>query len=408
MQELLIRNIKTLWQTDDGKRKNVRGKDMAVIPHIDNAWILIERGIIRQFGSMENCPERADVIVDAEGKHLLPAWCDSHTHLVFAATREEEFVMRIRGKTYADIAAAGGGIINSAKKLRAMDETALLDLAMERLEEIRETGTGAVEIKSGYGLEKEAEYKILRVIRSLREKSPLLIRATFLGAHAMPPEFQHNRDAYIRMLTGEMIPKIAAESLADFCDVFCEEGYFSLSETEQILEAAARYGLRPKIHVNQFTNTGAVQLAVRHHALTVDHLEEIGDAEINCLLRSETLPAVLPSCSFFLGIPYAPARKLIDAGLPLVIASDFNPGSSPSGNVPFLISLACIRMGLLPEEAVNALTLNGAAAMDLADEAGSVAVGKRANLLLTKRMDSLAMIPYAFGSRLIEKNFTGA
>lgn len=354
---------------------------------------------------MDNCPERADEMVDATGKLVLPAFCDSHTHLVFAASRAEEFVMRLQGKTYEEIAVAGGGILNSAKKLQAMPEEELFDKAEARIETIKQTGTGAVEIKSGYGLTVDAEMKMLRVIRKLKETSALKMKATFLGAHALPAEYKKNRRAYIQLITDDMLPKIAGEGLADYCDVFCEQNYFTNDETDEILQAAAKYNLKPKIHVNQFTNSGGVQTGVRNNALTVDHLEHLDAAEIECLKNSNTLPVALPSCSFFINIPYAPARKMIDAGLPLVLASDYNPGSSPSGNMLFVLALACIKMRLTPEEAFHAVTINGAAAMELQYEVGSVAVGKAANLILTKKIPSLADIPYTFGENLIERMF---
>lgn len=401
MQSVLIQNIKTLFQVTD--KQIVRGKAMANLPSIDDAYLLIENGVIKTYGKMADAPGHADEVIDASGRYVLPAFCDSHTHLVFAAPRAEEFVMRSQGKSYEEIAAAGGGIVNSAKKLQAMDEGALLDAALERIETIKNTGTGALEIKSGYGLTLEAEIKMLRVIRSLKGKSNVHIKATFLGAHALPAEYNNNRSAYISLLINEMLPAVAGEGLADFVDVFCEQGYFTNDETDEILQAAANYNLKPKIHVNQFTNTGGVQTGIRNHAVTVDHLEHIGDAEIQALLNSQTLPVVLPSCSFFIKIPYAPARKMIDAGLPLVLASDYNPGSSPSGNIPFVLSLACIYLGMTLEEAVNAATLNGAAAMELANAYGSVCEGKIANLIITKKIGSLAEIPYCFGENLIER-----
>ena len=405
MSTTLIQNIKTLWQTDDGYRRIVRGKEMREIPSIENAWLLIENGLIKNFGEMHNCPERADEMIDATGKFVLPAWCDSHTHLVFAATREEEFLMRLQGKTYEEIAAAGGGILNSAKKLQQLSEEELFDGAMQRIDEIKKQGTGSVEIKSGYGLTVESELKMLRVIRQLKEKSGLLIKSTFLGAHALPAEYKNNREGYIQLIIDEMLPQIADDGLADYCDVFCEKGYFTNDETGRILEAAAKYNLKPKIHVNQFSNSGGIQTAVKHNTLTVDHLEYLNDEELNCLLNSNTIPVSLPSCSYFINIPYTPARKIIDAGLPLVLASDYNPGTSPSGNMSFVISLACTQMKMTPEEAINAATLNGAAAMELDNIAGSIAIGKKANLILTKKMTSLAMFPYAYGSNLIERLF---
>lgn len=404
-RSLLFKNIKTLCQTDDGNRNILRGKEMRVIPAIENAWLLIENGLIKDFGAMGNCPERADEMIDATGKFILPAWCDSHTHLVFAATREEEFLMRLQGKSYEEIAAAGGGILNSAKKLQQLSEEELFDGAMQRIEEIKNQGTGAVEIKSGYGLTVASELKMLRVIRKLKEKSGLMIKSTFLGAHALPAEYKNNREGYIQLIIREMLPQIAAEGLADYCDVFCEKGYFTNDETSRILEAAAKYHLKPKIHVNQFTNSGGIQTAIKHHALTVDHLEYVNDDEIHALQNSQTIPVALPGCSYFINIPYTPARKIIDAGLPLALASDYNPGTSPSGNMSLIISLACTQMKMTPEEAINACTLNGAAAMEIESIAGSIAIGKKAHLILTKNMHSLAMIPYAYGSNLIERLF---
>lgn len=405
MASILFQNIKTLWQTDNGTRNLVSGNDMKTIPHINNAWLLIENGIIKSFGEMNSSPENADSIINAEGKMILPAYCDSHTHLVFAANREEEFAMRIQGKTYAEIADAGGGILNSAKKLQVMEESELFDKAWVRLETLKELGTGAIEIKSGYGLTVDAELKILRVIRKLKEKSTVLIRATFLGAHAIPLEYQNNRSAYIKLITEEMLPKIAAEGLADYCDVFCEKGYFTNEETDIILNAASKYQLKGKIHVNQFTNSGGIDIAIKNNALSVDHLEYLNADEIQSLKNSATLPVALPGCSFFIQIPYTPARQIIDAGLPLVLASDFNPGTAPSGNMSFVVSLACTQMKMTPEEAINASTINGAAAMELQRETGSIAVGKKAKLILTKKINSLAEIPYSFGSNLIDQVF---
>ncbi|MBK6731612.1 MAG: imidazolonepropionase [Bacteroidetes bacterium] len=407
MSTTLITNIKSLLQTDDGSRKLVSGKDMAVIPSIDTAWLLIENNHIHSFGTMDTVPERADNYKDATGKFVLPAWCDSHTHLVFADSREEEFVMRIQGKTYEQIAEAGGGILNSARKLQAMDFELLYEKTAQRLEEVMSYGTGAIEIKSGYGLTTESEIKMLKVIRKLKENYAIPIKATFLGAHAIPLEYKSNRQGYIKLLIEEMLPKIAAEGLADYCDTFCEKGFFSVDETDTILQAAAKFGLKPKIHANQLSNSGGVQIGVKNNAISVDHLEEIGEAEIQSLLNSKTLPVALPSCSFFLGIPYSPGRKIIDAGLPFVLATDFNPGSTPSGNIPFVVSLACIRMKLTPEEAINAVTINGAKAMELENEVGTIAVGKRANLIITKPMKNIAYMPYAFGTNHIDEVIIG-
>lgn len=402
MSSTLITRIQTLYQIDDGTRKLVSGEDMRSVPSIDNAWLLIENGKIAAFGKMENVPERADKIIDAYQKSVLPAWCDSHTHIVFADSREEEFVMRIKGRSYAEIAEAGGGILNSAKKLQKMDISELYEKAAMRLEEVIGFGTGAIEIKSGYGLTTESELKMLRVIRRLKENYSLPIKSTFLGAHAVPAEYKNNRAEYIRLLTDEMLPRIANENLADYCDVFCDTGFFTVDETDLILQAAAKFGLMPKIHANELANSGGVQVGVKNNAISVDHLEQIGDAEIACLKNSTTLPVALPSCSFFLGIPFAPGRKIIDAGLPLVLATDYNPGSTPSGKIPFVISLACIHMKLTPEEAINAVTVNGAKAMQLEHEVGSIAVGKRANIIITKPIKNLAYIPYAFGSNHID------
>ena len=403
MASILIQNIKTLWQTDDGTRKLVSGKDMAIIPHITNAWVLMENDKITGFGEMNNAPQNANTIFDATDKMVLPAFCDSHTHLVFAANREDEFAMRIQGKSYEEIAAAGGGILNSVKKLMLMEESELFDKAWVRLEELKQLGTGAIEIKSGYGLTLEAELKMLRVIRTLREKSKVLIRSTFLGAHAIPAEYKNDRSGYIKLIIEEMLPKIAGEGLADYCDVFCEKGYFTNEETDEILQAASKYNLKGKIHVNQFTNSGGIDIAIKNNALSVDHLEYLNETEIDALKNGKTLPVALPGCSFFINIPYTPGRQIIDAGLPLILASDFNPGTAPSGNMAFVIALACTQMKLTPEEAINAATINGAAAMELENEVGTIAVGKKANLILTKKINSLAEIPYSFASNLIEK-----
>lgn len=403
MAPILISNIKTLWQTDDGTRVVLRGKAMATIPHLNNAWLLIENGLIADFGTMDTIPEMNCTKIDATRKMVLPAWVDSHTHLVFAGNRAEEFAMRIKGKTYEEIAAAGGGILNSAAKLRAMDESELFDKAQERLEHLIQLGTGTIEIKSGYGLSTAAELKMLRVIRKLKEKNQIEIKATFLGAHAIPTEYKNNRSGYIDLIIDEMLPKIADEQLANYCDVFCEEGYFTNEETDRILAAASEFDIKPKIHVNQFTNTGGIQTGIKNNAISVDHLEHLGEAEINALLQSNTLPVALPGCSFFIQIPYTPGRKLIDAGLPIVLASDFNPGSCPSGNMAFVVALACIQMKLTPEEAINAATLNGAAALELSNKVGSIAKGKQARLIITKPIESLTEIPYRFGENLIDR-----
>jgi len=399
---LLIKNIKQLVQVRKETSKPVRGKEMAELPSIDNAWVLIKHGIIEDYGSMATCPEDPKTVIDATGKLVLPTWCDSHTHLVFADTREAEFVGRIKGLTYAEIAAAGGGILNSAKKLADRSEEELIASAMGRLNEIMHLGTGAVEIKSGYGLSVEGELKMLRVIRHLKENHPLTIKVTFLGAHAIPAQFKQNREEYIRLIIEEMLPVIAEEKLADYIDVFCETNYYTPEETSRILEAGKKHGLKPKIHVNQFTSIGGIQVGIEHNAISVDHLEVMTEQDKSDLAASNVIPTALPSCSFFLGIPYAPAREMIEAGVPLCLATDYNPGSTPSGSIPFVLSLACLRMKLLPEEAINAVTMNGACAMELQHELGSITKGKKANLIITKPINSINNIPYSFGSNLIE------
>ncbi len=399
---MLIRNIKILVGAERQARMLARGADMAQLPQLHNAWLLCENGLIADFGEMGTCPERAETVVDATGRLVLPSWCDSHTHLVFAASREEEFVDRIRGMSYEEIAQRGGGILNSARRLREMPEDVLFEQAYARLQEVIGWGTGLIEIKSGYGLSLESELKMLRVARRLKAVSPIPIKTTFLGAHAVPAEYRSDREAYIRLVIDDMIPRVAGEGLADYCDVFCDKGFFTPDETDRILKAGLQYGLKPKIHANELGYTGGVQVGVANGAVSVDHLEYTGDEEIEVLRAGHTLPVLLPGCAFFLGIPYGPARKMIDAGLPVVLASDFNPGSSPSGRMAFVVSLACIRMGMLPEEAVNAATLNGAAALELGHAYGSLAVGKHANFFVTRPMPSLAYLPYAFGSDPVE------
>jgi imidazolonepropionase len=351
---------------------------------------------------MSECPATADTVLDATGRMVFPSWCDSHTHIVFAASREEEFVSRIKGLSYEEIAQQGGGILNSARRLQAASEDQLFEGAWERLQEVIGYGTGAIEIKSGYGLSLESELKMLRVIRRLRAVSPIPVKATFLGAHAVPAEYRERREDYIALIINEMLPAVAAEGLADYCDVFCDKGFFTVEETGRILQAAAQYGLQPKIHANELGYTGGVQAGIAAGAISVDHLEYTGDAEIEALLASTTLPTLLPSCAFFLGIPYGPARRMIDAGLPVVLATDYNPGSTPSGRMPFVISLACIKMKMLPEEAIQAATINGARAMELESSHGSIARGKVASFFITRPMPSLAYLPYAFGSDLVD------
>jgi imidazolonepropionase len=402
MSNLLIRNIRTLVQAETHRRALVKGADMASLPSLHDAYLLIEQDRIAAFGPMSECPERADEVMDATGRLVLPSWCDSHTHIVFAATREEEFVDRIRGLSYEEIAARGGGILNSARKLQLVSEEELFDDAWGRLQEVISLGTGAIEIKSGYGLTLESELKMLRVVRRLKESSPIPIKATFLGAHAVPLEYKSNRTGYIDLIINEMLPRVAGEGLADYCDVFCDKGFFTPDETDQILKAGWKWGLKPKIHANELGLTGGVQVGVANQAISVDHLEYTSEVEIEALKNSDTLPTLLPGCAFFLGIPFGPAREMMDAGLPVVLASDYNPGSCPSGNMPFVVSLACAKMRMLPEEAVNAATLNGARAMELEADYGTLAVGKIANLFITRPMLSLAGLPYAFGSKVVE------
>jgi imidazolonepropionase len=400
---LLIRNIKQLSGIRDASVRMVKGADMKQLPSLENAWLLVENGIIKDFG-IDAFTENTDDEIDAKSKTVLPCWCDSHTHIVYAGSRENEFVDKIvHGLSYEEIAQRGGGILNSAKKLNDTSEPELLDNAQQRLEEIKSFGTGAVEIKSGYGLSYDGELKMLRVIKKLKETSSLIIKATFLGAHAIPSDYKNNRDGYIQLLTERLLPEIAAEGLADFVDVFCDKGFFTVDETDTILEAAAKYNLRPKIHANELDYSGGIQVGVKHKALSVDHLECCGEAEITALKNSGTMPTLLPSTAFFLNIPFAPARNMIDAGLPVSLASDYNPGSSPSGNMNFVLALACIKMKMTPEEAINAATLNSAYAMGVEDVLGSITKGKKANLIITKPISSLAYIPYSFGSNLVER-----
>ena len=381
----------------------VKGAEMKILPSIENAFLLMEDGFIKSYGRNNEAPERADKVIDATGKFVLPCWCDSHTHVVYAGSREQEFSDRLNGLSYVEIANRGGGILNSAKQVAEASEENLFEGAWQRLEEMKALGTGAVEIKSGYGLSCEGEMKMLRIIRKLKEKSSLTIKATFLGAHAYPAEFKTNHEAYISLLTEKLLPEISYEGLADFIDVFCEQGYFSAAETDRILEAGVQYGLQPKVHVNQFNIIGGVQVSVRHNALSVDHLEHISDEDIASLLTSSTMPVALPGCSLFLNIPYTHARKMIDSGLPLALATDFNPGSAPSGNMNLVVSLACMQMGMTPEESVNAATLNGAYAMNVSDKLGSITIGKRAKVFITKPMASLVYLPYSFGSHRIDR-----
>lgn len=402
----LIKNIQELLQVRETSISKVSGAEMAILPTLKNAFLLIKDNLIADFGLMENLPEiDADEVIDATGKVVLPTWCDSHTHIVYAGNREQEFVDRINGFTYEEIANRGGGILNSAKKLNETSEDDIYDQSKLRLEEVMQLGTGAVEIKSGYGLTIEGELKMLRVIKKLAENYPISIKATFLGAHAFPTHYKENKSGYIEEIITQMIPEIAQDKLADYIDVFCESGYFSVEETETIMNAGIKSGLIPKIHVNQFNSIGGIQAGVKFKALSVDHLEIMNPEDIEALKDTETMPVALPSCSYFLSIPYTPAREMIKAGLPLALATDFNPGSTPSGNMNFVVATACIKMKMTPEEALNAATINGAYAMGLSETHGSITKGKKANLILTKPISSYYQIPYAFGSNLIESVF---
>ena len=400
----LFINIKELIQVRELSEDKVYGKEMGVLPIIKNAFMLIKGHTIIDFGSMDNLDIRkADKVVDLTGKLVLPTWCDSHTHIVYADSREDEFVDRIKGLSYHEIAEKGGGILNSAKKLQDKTEDQLYNAAVTRIEEIIKSGTGALEIKSGYGLTLDSELKMLQVIKKLKETFPIPIKATFLGAHAIPSKYKENREEYIELIINNIIPEVASQKLADYIDVFCEKGYFSAEETDRILKAGAIHGLIPKIHVNQFNSVGGVKVGVNNNALSVDHLEVLTDEDLNILSKSDTMPVALPSCSFFLGIPYTNARKLIDANIPMAVASDYNPGSSPSGNMNFVVSLACIKMKMTPEEAINAATINAAHALNLSDKIGSISKGKMANFIITKPIKSYSSIPYAFADNCIEE-----
>ncbi|OGS72342.1 MAG: imidazolonepropionase [Flavobacteria bacterium RIFCSPLOWO2_12_FULL_35_11] len=402
----LIINIKELLQVENMPKTMVCGLAMKVLPTIKNAFLLIEDEIILDFGKMEDLPKiKVDKTIDVTGKMVLPTWCDSHTHIVYAGNREQEFIDRINGLSYEEIANNGGGILNSAIKLQQTSEEDLYQQSAKRIEEIMKLGTGAVEIKSGYGLTIEAEIKMLRVIKKLNENYPITIKSTFLGAHALPSEFKNNKSGYLDKVIDEILPLVAKEHLAEYIDVFCETGYFSVDDTDRLLKAGVTYGLIPKIHVNQFTAIGGVQVGVKHKALSVDHLELMRDEDIEVLKNTCTMPVALPSCSYFLSIPYAPARKMIDAGLPLALATDYNPGSTPSGNMNFVISTACIKMKMTPEEAINAATINGAYAMGLEKTHGSICKGKKTNFMITKEIPSYGFLPYSFGNSHIDKVF---
>jgi imidazolonepropionase len=406
---LLITNIKELVQIDDGQRVWSAGKAMDTLETLKDAWLLVEDDTIKAFGRMGDDDYQLIVsqlsthqLLDANQGMVFPSFCDSHTHLVYAGSRELEYVDKIKGLSYEEIAKRGGGILNSAKKLAQYTEQQLIDEALPRLEEIIAYGTGAVEIKSGYGLSTQDELKMLRVIKKLKELSPLTIKSTFLGAHAVPADYKGRQDEYVDLILNEMIPLVASEDLADYIDVFCDRGFFTVEQTDRILMAGMKYGLRPKIHANELDYSGGIQVGVKYNALSVDHLEFTGQEEIECLMGSETMPTVLPGAAFFLNMVHSPARKMIEAGLPVAFASDFNPGSSPSGNMQLILSMACINYRLTPNEAINATTLNTAYAMGLSDQVGSIAIGKKANVFITKPISTLEFMPYAYGSNKVK------
>lgn len=401
---ILLTNIKQLLQVRNDAPEFLAGKEMQNLPILENAWVWLEDEEIKDFGTMENLPKiNATQTIDCTGRVVLPSWVDSHTHLVFAGTREQEFVDRINGLSYQEIAERGGGILNSAKRLQEASEESLYEQSAKRLEELIKLGTGAIEIKSGYGLTTEAEMKMLKVAKKLEKNYPVTVKTTFLGAHAVPETYKENKAGYMDLIINDMLPKIAKKGLADFVDIFCEKGYFSIEDTERLLAAAKEYNLIPKIHVNQFNAIGGIPIAVKYNALSVDHLEVITDEDIEALRDSRTMPVALPTCSFFISIPYSNGRKIIDAGLPLALASDLNPGTTPSGNMNFVVATACIKMRLTPEEAINAATVNGAYAMGVSDTHGSITKGKKANLIITNKVSSYNYLPYAFGSNLVDK-----
>lgn len=405
--KILIKNIKQLVQTEDEPKLRVAGKAMKHLACINDAWLAIEDDKIVGFGKMNDWEGIADwtnlTVIDATNKLVMPCYCDNHTHIVYAGSREKEFVDRINGLTYEEIFERGGGILNSAKKLREASEEELVESALNRLNEVMLQGTGAIEIKSGYGLSTESELKMLRVIKKLKTLSPLTIKATFLGAHAVPLEYKNNKRAYIDLLINEMMPIIAEEKLADYCDVFCEQNYFTKEETIEILTAGKKHGMTPKVHAEQLSNFGGTLAGIEVGAISVDHLEFVSEKDIEALKNADTMPTILPGAQFFLGLPFPPARKMMDAGLAIAVASDYNPGSSPSGNINFMMSLCCINYKMTPEEGINATTINSAYAMDLSKTHGSIAVGKQANVFITKEISSYSFIPYSFGSNLIEQ-----
>nr|WP_319399227.1 imidazolonepropionase [uncultured Carboxylicivirga sp.] len=406
MNNLIIKNIKSLIQTEEQHRLYVSGNDMAKLPTIDDAWLEVKDGLIHNYGVMSHFAAQqfaSDAkVIDASDRLVLPAWCDSHTHLVYPKSRDVEYVDKIKGFSYEEIAKRGGGILNSAKLMQTASEDQLFEDAMQRLQEIIRWGTGAVEIKSGYGLTLESELKMLRVIKRLKEASPLTIKATFLGAHSIPMEYRGKQEQYVDLIINEMLPAVAKEKLADYVDVFCDVGFFTVEDTDRILNAAAKYGLIPKIHANELDYSGGIQIGVQHKALSVDHLEFTGDDEIKVLKDSGTMPTILPGAAFFLNMAYAPARKMMDAGLPVALASDYNPGSSPSGNMQLIMSMGSVLYRMLPQEVINAVTKNTAYAMGVDKEVGSIMKGKKANLVITKPIPGIEYLPYAYGENKVE------
>jgi imidazolonepropionase len=405
MSQILLINIKNLLQVRDLETSYVSGKEMSVIPSIKSAYLLIDKGIIKDFGEMKNSPKNLENfnIVDCKGKMVLPSWCDSHTHIVYAGNRSNEFIDRIKGLSYNEIANNGGGILNSVDILRSTNEEDLLKQSSNRIKEVINQGTGAIEIKSGYGLNLQSEKKMLQVISKIKKQNDIIVKSTFLGAHAFPREFTNNKKGYIDLIVNRMMPEYYEARLIDYVDIFCEKGYFNIEQSESILSRAKELGIKSKIHVNQFNSFGGIKLALKYNALSVDHLEVLTDQDLIDLKGGSTIPVALPTCSYFLGINYTPARKIIDNGLPLAIASDYNPGSSPSGNMNFVVSTACIKMKLTAEEAINAATINGAYAMGISDKVGSITKGKIANLIVTENISSINEIPYSFGSKKISK-----
>ena len=401
---ILFKNIKELIQVRKATLNFLTGKEMNHLPVLEDAYLIVNNGIIESYGLMSALPQASyDKVIDVTGQCLLPTWCDSHTHLVFADTREGEFADRINGLTYEEIANRGGGILNSAQKLQEKSEEELFVESQSRLDDLIQLGTGAIEIKSGYGLNLVAELKMLRVIERLKKSNAIPIKSTFLGAHAVPKDYASDKLGYVDYVIEEMMPVISKSKLADFIDVFCEKGYFDIQDTERIIQAGKRHQLGAKIHVNQFNAIGGVKVAINNDALSIDHLEVLTEEDLVAMKGSSTMPTSLPGCSFFLGLPYTPARSIIDNDLPLALASDYNPGSCPSGNMNFVLSLACIKMNLTPEEAINAATINGAYAMDVLDKVGSITKGKMANFIITKPINSYHILPYSYGNDLIDK-----